>query len=149
MKTAQEVITEKLETLLVRTHDAEKGFEKAAENTDHLALKKYFTTKSSQRKDFANELIDEIKRLGGDFDKSGSVQGSVHRAWMDFKSYFSNDDAEAMLEEAITGEKKAVKDYKEVIYDTSVPPSITEILQKQVAKIESGLDTIKTLEDLH
>lgn len=149
MKTAQEVITEKLETLLVRTHDAAKGFEKAAENTNHLALKKYFTTKTHQRKDFANELIDEIKRLGGDFVKEGSFQGSVHRAWMDLKSYFSNDDAEAMLKEAITGEKKAVKDYKEVIYDTSIPPSITEILQEQVVKIESGIETIKALEDLH
>ncbi|MDO6737807.1 PA2169 family four-helix-bundle protein [Wenyingzhuangia sp. 2_MG-2023] len=149
MKTVQKAITDKLETLLVRTHDAEKGFSKAAENTSHLGLKAYFKTKSEQRKKFSDELMDEIKALDGDFDKEGSMQGSAHRTWMDLKSYFTNDDAEAMLEEAITGEKKSVEDYKDVIYDTAIPPSIKSILQTQLSKIENGLSTIKTLEDIH
>lgn len=148
MKTSLDTLTEKLEMLLVRTHDAEQGFKKAIENTDHPALQGYFKTKANQRKEFATELIDEIKTLGGDYEKNTSLKSDAHRAWMDIKSMFSNNDAEAMLEAAITGERKAVKDYEDAIYDSSTPPSIVTILKSQLAKIEAGLTTIKTLEDL-
>lgn len=148
MKTSLDTLTDKLEMLLVRNHDAEEGFKKAEENTDHLALKGYFKTKSAQRKEFANELIEEIKNLGGDYEKNTSLKADAHRAWMDIKSMFANNDAEAMLEAAITGEKKSVKDYEDAIYDSSTPPSIVNILKSQLAKIEAGLKTIKTLEDL-
>lgn len=149
MKTIQEKITNKLEPLLIRSYDAEKGFKKAAENTQNQALKKYFKTKAKQRNQFSMELIDEIKQLGGDFYKSGSLEGSVHRAWMDLKIYFTDDNAEAMLEESILGEKKAIEDYKEVIYDTTIPPSIKSILEAQVHQIENGLSTIKNLENIY
>ena len=148
MKTSLDILTEKLEGLLIRTHDAEEGFKKASEKTEHLGLKAYFKTKSGQRKEFAEELAEEIKALGGEYKKGTSLEGHAHRAWMDIKTLFSSHDAEAMLEAAITGEKKAVKDYEDAIYDSATPPSIVSILKEQLSKIQSGLNTIKTLENL-
>ncbi|MGY5351181.1 ferritin-like domain-containing protein [Wenyingzhuangia sp. IMCC45533] len=148
MKTAQETITENLQGLLTRTHDSILGFEKASDKTKHIGLKTYFKTKASQRRLFASEIENEITRMGESFDSDSSTLGATHRAWMDLKAYFTDDNAEAMLEESITGEKKAIDDYKDVIYDTDTPPSIKEILKSQMMKIEEGLKTIKTLEDI-
>lgn len=148
MKTSLDTLTKKLETLLIRTHDAEEGFKNAAENTDHLGLKAYFKTKSAQREVFADKLIEEIKLLGGNYKKGTSLKSDAHRAWMDLKVFFSNNDAEAMLEASITGEKKAIKDYEDAIYDSSTPPSIVSILKQQLSEIKTGLNNIKTLESI-
>ncbi|MDO3694413.1 PA2169 family four-helix-bundle protein [Wenyingzhuangia sp. chi5] len=148
MKTSLDILTEKLEGLLIRTHDAEEGFKKATEKTDHLGLKAYFKAKSEQRKEFAKELVEEIKALGGEYKKDTSLKSHAHRAWIDIKTLFSSNNAEAMLEAAITGEKKAIKDYEDAIYDSATPPSIVSILKGQLSKIQSGLNTIKTIENL-
>jgi len=144
-----EVIGEKLNDLLEKTYDAEKGFKKAAEHTEHSHLKNYFESKAKERYDFGHELKTEIKSFGQDVDKGGSVTGQVHRTWMDVKALFSSDNAESMLEEAIRGEKSSLEEYDDVLGETALPPSTAEILTKQKNKISAGLSTIKGLEDLH
>jgi uncharacterized protein (TIGR02284 family) len=149
MSTYTEEVGNKLNGLLEKTYDAEKGYKKAAENVDNSALKTYFDQKSQERYNFGHELKQEIKSFGQDVDKGGSVTGSAHRAWMDVKSLFSGDDAESMLEEAIRGEKAAVDEYEDVLNDTSLPSSTRSILESQRNTINSGLSRIKSLEDLH
>ncbi|SEL01323.1 conserved hypothetical protein [Maribacter orientalis] len=148
MNTYTEVIGEKLNDLLEKTYDAEKGFKKAAENTDHKQLKSFFENKAKQRYDFGHELKAEISYLGQNIDKGDSITGKAHRAWMDVKALFSLDSAEAMLAEAIRGEKAAVEEYKEVLEDTSLPTTTASILRGQKEAIENGLANIRMLEDL-
>ncbi len=148
MKTYTEEVGNKLNDLLEKTYDAEKGFKKAAENVNHSALKNYFDQKAKQRYDFGHELKTEIKSFGQEVDKGGSITGSLHRTWMDIKSLVSGDNEEAMLEEAIRGEEASVKEYNEVLTDTSLPPSTQTVLTQQKNKIVSGLSNIRTLEDL-
>ena len=138
----------KLNELLERTYDAEKGFKKAAENTEHSALKSYFNQKAQERYDFGHELKSEIRSFGQEVEKGGSATGALHRTWMDVKSFFSADDEEAMLEEAIKGEKAAVEEYDEVLQETSLPTSTKNVLMAQRNKISSGLGKIRRLEDL-
>lgn len=138
----------KLNELLERTYDAEKGFKKAAENTEHSALKSYFNQKAQERYDFGHELKSEIRSFGQEVEKGGSATGALHRTWMDVKSFFSADDEEAMLEEAIKGEKAAVEEYDNVLQETSLPTSTKNVLMAQRNKISSGLGKIRRLEDL-
>jgi uncharacterized protein (TIGR02284 family) len=49
-----------------------------------------------------------LKTFGEELDKGGSVTGAAHRTWMEVKYWFSADDDESMLEEAIRGEKAAL-----------------------------------------
>lgn len=148
MSTYTEEVGEKLNDLLEKTYDAEKGFKKAAENTENPALKSYFNGKAQQRYDFGHALKSEIKSFGQEVDKGDSLTGKAHRAWMDVKALFSSENEEAMLEEAIRGEKSSVEEYCDVLEDTSLPSSTSNLLKTQKQTIESGLSTIKTLEDL-
>ena len=149
MSTYTEEVGEKLNGLLEKTYDAEKGFKKAADNIENQALKNYFKSKAQERYSFGHELKEEIRTYNQEIDKGGSVAGSAHRAWMDIKALFSLDDEESMLEEAIRGEKTAVKEYEEVISETSLPSSTKSLLESQKNKIENGLYNIKSLEDIH
>ncbi|RCS26405.1 PA2169 family four-helix-bundle protein [Polaribacter sp. WD7] len=149
MSTYTEEIGKKLNALLEKTYDAEKGFKKAAENIENYALKQYFRSKSEERYAFGHELKKEIRSFYQDVDKGGSVTGSIHRAWMDLKSLLSFDDEESMLEEAIRGEKAAVEEYENILNDTSLPTSTKALLESQKNKIENGLYNIKSLESIH
>jgi len=148
MSTYTETVGTKLNELLEKTYDAEKGYLKAAENTDHSLLNLYFKKRSKERYSFGQELKAEILKFGEEPEKEGSITGQVHRAWMDTKALFSANDAESMLEESIRGEKTAVADYEDVLKDTALPPSTSSLLTSQMKQIKSDLNTIKFLEDL-
>ena len=75
MGTYTEEVGNKLNELLEKTYDAEKGFKKAADNTEHPQLKAFFESKSKQRYDFGHELKTEIKSFGQEIDKGDSVAG--------------------------------------------------------------------------
>ncbi|RXJ44398.1 ferritin-like domain-containing protein [Gelidibacter gilvus] len=138
----------RLNDLLEKNYDAEKGFKMAAENAKHGGLKTYFSGKAQERYNFGHELKTELKNFGQEPDKGGSVTGAAHRTWMEVKSWFSTDDDEAMLEEAIRGEKASVAEYKDVLNETALPGSIQQLLETQKNAIEHGLVNIKRLEDL-
>lgn len=148
METYTERVSTQLNELLEKTYDAEKGYKKAAENVDSIGLKSFFKQKADDRYNFGHELKKEIKLFGEQPDKGGSTTGDLHRAWMDTKNLLSINNEESMLEEAIRGEKASVEEYERVLDDVSIPQSTKSILENQRAKIESNLNTIKTLEDL-
>ncbi len=149
MATYSEKVGNKLNDLLEKTYDAEKGFKKAAENSNHSGLKNYFNQKAQERYDFGHELKTELKSVGQEIDKGGSIAGSAHRAWMDVKSFLSSNNEESMLEEAIRGEKSALEEYNDVLSETTLPPTTQTVLTQQKNKILQGLSSIKRLEDLH
>ncbi|WP_100614387.1 ferritin-like domain-containing protein [Confluentibacter citreus] len=149
MNTYTETIGNKLNDLLEKTYDAEKGFRKAAENTEHTYLKNYFQRKAQQRYAFGQELKAEIVSFGEDVQKEGSFAGAAHRTWMDVKALFSSDNDESMLEEAIRGEKAALEEYNDILNETSLPFSTQGVILKQREAIANDLNTIKKLEDIH
>ncbi|WP_179319551.1 ferritin-like domain-containing protein [Winogradskyella helgolandensis] len=148
MATYTEQVGNKLNGLLEKNYDAEKGYAKAAENTEHAGLRTFFNRKSQERRTFGHDLKSEIRAFGEDVDKGGSLTGAAHRTWMDVKALFSADNEESMLEEAIRGEKASVDEYDEVLQEASLPSSTKSILLSQKNIIETDLFKVKSLENL-
>ncbi|QRM89787.1 PA2169 family four-helix-bundle protein [Lacinutrix sp. WUR7] len=138
----------RLNALLEKNYDAEKGYKKAAENAKHIGLKNFFNKKAQERYDFGYELKTEIKSFGQPTEKDGSLTGKAHRAWMDVKAALSSDNDESMLEEAIRGEKAAIAEYEEVLGEVGLPLNTKNMLFNQKNHIQQELNTIKRLEDL-
>ena len=101
-----EEISNKLNELLVKNYDAEKGYLKAIDNVNGDRLKMFFKRRSSERSEFAKELRTEILQYGQIPEESGSFKGVMHRNWMSLKSTFSSDNEESIIEEVIRGEKR-------------------------------------------
>ena len=148
MNTTYEKVVDQLEEILEKNRDAEKGYRKAAENADTAGLKSYFLRKATDRVSFIGSLKSEMIASYDDIDDTGSFSGTIHRTWMDVKAFFSADNDEAMLEEAIKGDKAAIEEYEEVLQDTALPLSIANLLRDQLFKIRTDLNTVKRLEDL-
>ena len=141
-------MSNKLNELLERTYDAEKGFKQAAEKVDNKTIKQFFMDRAKQRYDFGHELKAEIKAFGQSPEKGGSAKGTLHRSWIDFKSLFSNNNEEAMLEEVNRGEKEAIETYNDILHDKDfvLPPSTESLLMKQRNAIRETLETANIFE---
>lgn len=141
-------IEDSLNDIIQKNEDAIKGYEKAAENADDMGLKSYFQNKARERGNFLVELKAAAPALKTRDDIDGSAMGSMHRAWMDVKAFFSGDNDESMLEEAIRGDKAAVEEYNEILADTHLPVEAASVIRKHRDWITQDLENNRTLEDL-
>lgn len=141
-----EKIADKLNDLLEKNYDSEKGYQLAEEKVNDPRLKEIFKSRAQNRYDQGHALKAEIKKYGESPDKGTSVKGDIHRTWMNIKSSLSSNKEEAILEEAIRGEKAAVADYDDVIGEANIPASTKELLTKQRDHIKNALEKVKNLE---
>ena len=142
-------IGNKLNELLEKNYDAEAGYQLAKEKVNDSRMKNFFDTQQQERYNFGHELKTEMKTWGQEPDKGTSIKGDLHRGWMNIKSTFTSDNEEAMLEEAIRGEKTAVEEYNEIINDTTLPPSTKNILINHRDRIQKTLNTVDLMEAAH
>ncbi len=142
-----EDVAKKLNELLEKNYDAEKGYKFAAENVKTPQLQSFFTERAKERYDFGHELKSEIRNFGEAPEKGSSLAGDAHRTWMNLKTSLSSDKEESVLEEAIRGEKAAVEEYNEVLKDESLPASTGNILVKQRNAITASLNKVQSLEN--
>ena len=147
MKYSEE-ISNKLNELLVKNYDAEKGYLNAIENVESDRLKMFFKRRASERSEFAKELRTEILRYGEIPENSGSFKGAVHRNWMSLKSTFNSNNEEAVLEEAIRGEEASLEVYNDLIKERHLPPTIDALLLKHKNAIQAAINTVKVQEEL-
>lgn len=141
-----EKIADKLNDLLEKNYDSEKGYKLAEEKVKDSQLKEIFRSRSQNRYDFGHELKAEIKKYGESPDKGTSVKGDLHRTWMNIKSSLSSNTDEAILEEAMRGEKAAVEDYDSVIAEGDIAATTKDLLKKQRDYIKNALEQVKNLE---
>lgn len=141
-------MSDKLNELLERTYDAEKGFKQAAEKVDNKTIKDFFLNSAKQRYNFGQELKAEIMSFGQAPNEGGSAKGTLHRSWIDFKSLFTSNNEEAMLEEVHRGEKEAIATYNDILHDKDfvLPPSTESLLMKHRNAIRETLETANIFE---
>jgi uncharacterized protein (TIGR02284 family) len=126
-------LNELIETCL----DGKQGFLEAATNAFNAELKRICLEYSQQRAQFARELQDEVRRLGGDPDQGGSVAGALHRRWMDVKSAITGRDDDAIIAECERGEDVAIGRYREVL-DRDLPAAVLKIVLPQLEAIQEA-----------
>lgn len=143
-----EEISNKLNELLVKNYDAEKGYLNAMSNVDDKNLKIFFKRRASERSQFAKELRTEILRYGETPEDSGTFKGTVHRNWMSLKSALSSNNEEEIIEEAIRGEEKSLKEYDQMMKENNLPPTIDELIFRHRNAIQAAINTEKVHEEL-
>ena len=126
--------------------DGQNGFKEAAENVKNPDLKSFFNECSTERAQFVSDIQLEVRRLGGDPQKTGSTAGALHRVWMDIKGTFTGKDDHAILSECERGEDSAVEAYREAI-KLSLPLTIQQLLERQFQSVRQTHDRIKQMRD--
>ena len=142
-----EDVAKKLNGLLEKNYDSEKGYQLASEKAKDSGLKSFFANRARERYDFGHQLKSEISSFGESPEKGSSTVSNAHRGWMNIKASLSSDTDEAILEEAVRGEKAAVEEYNKVLEDPEIPPSTGNILMKQRNSITEALNEVKSREE--
>jgi uncharacterized protein (TIGR02284 family) len=135
-----------LNDLIETCKDGEEGFKKAAENVQRTDLKNVFQQFSLQRAQFAAELQQEVARIGGKPETSGSVSAAMHRGWIDVKGSVSGKDDHSVLEEAERGEDMAVNAYQEAL-GKDLPSDIRSLVESEYQLVQKAHNQIRSMRD--
>ena len=135
-----------LEDLIETCKDGQKGYQDAAEHAKRPDLKTFFNEQRLERGRFAEELRQELSRLGEpDKKPSGSVSAAMHRAWIDTKVALGGGD-KTILESVEAGEDTAKESYAKALAEP-LPSNVAEIVRKQAASVQKAHDQAKMLRD--
>lgn len=143
----EKIISNKLNELLTKNYDAEKGYINAMNEVDNVTIKNFFKSRAEERARFARQLRTEILTYGELPEDSGSLKGIVHRNWMTLRSTFSSNNEEIILTEALKGEKASLEEYNEILSNTTLPERLTDLLREQRNAIESAINSVKIYEE--
>ncbi|MBN9294355.1 MAG: PA2169 family four-helix-bundle protein [Flavobacteriia bacterium] len=138
-----------LNDLVKINNDRIEGYHKASENfkdtnTELLSVFNGFAMDSQNNKE---ELIEEIRRLGGTSEDGTTMSGKIYRAWMDVKATFGGNDAEGILKSCEGGEDAAKNAYKGALESNHLDPQAYSVVVNQQQKQLQAHDKIKALRD--
>jgi len=136
-----------LNNLIETNRDGQNGFKEAAENVKNSELKSFFNQASLDRARFVGELQQEVRRLGGDPENTGSTGAAIHRVWIDIKGTFTGKNDESILSECERGEDSAVEAYKDALKDQNLPNDLRALVEKQFGSVKQSHDQVKQWRD--
>jgi uncharacterized protein (TIGR02284 family) len=140
-----EQVVSTLNSLIETCRDGQEGFKTAAEGVKNEEFKELFYSYSQQRANFAGELQDEVRRLGGDPEDSGSVTASLHRGWMDLRAAVTGGEESSVLAECERGEDAAMSNYRSA-FNVDLPANVRQIVERQFAEIKEAHNRIRNLD---
>lgn len=132
--------------LIERCKDGAKGYKTAAEDVEDRDLKELFMKYAVQRDSMITELQDYLHKMGKTDDESSSLEGTIHRIWIDIKAAISSKDRTRILEECERGEDYAVKAFEEA-RNAELPADLKQIVEQQYQDVKHAHDHIRALRD--
>ena len=135
-----------LNHLIETCKDGERGFKTAAEGLTAPDIKNRFLQYSRERAQMTSDLQTEVRRLGGDPERSGSMAGALHRGWLDIKSVVTGKDDHAIIAEAERGEDVAKNAYESASKEP-LPESARMLVHHQAARVRQAHDDVRALRD--
>lgn len=135
-----------LNNLIETLKDGNEGFRTAAGDVKDTRVKSTFEQLAQQRATLAAELQTEVRKLGGDPEKSGSTAAAAHRGWMNLKSALGGGE-KSILNEAERGEDVAVKSFEKALNSNKLPPDIAGVVRRQFDQVKRGHDEVRNLRD--
>jgi uncharacterized protein (TIGR02284 family) len=138
----QDVLQELIETC----RDGETGYAHAAGIAANPELKAHFTERSQERHRFLKELQELAQRSGeAQPDTSGSVAGTLRRAWFEAKVDVGLGD-QSVLNSVESGEDAAKRAYEKAL-DSDLSEQVRTVIQRQAESVFGAHDYVRDLRD--
>lgn len=139
-------LEQKLNDILTRNYEAEKGFAYVIQSIEHRGLLTLMDRSISERLRFGQEIKSMMKSLGFTPKEDAEVQEFRHRAWTHFREIFSTNNDSAMLDEAIRGESHAMEYYETALKEIKLPKEHADVLRnhlKSIRQTKTDLEILK------
>lgn len=136
-----------LNYLLAKNYDTEQGYKTAAEKTDNQILAAFYRGKASNRFGYGHQIKDILREMEADIEKGTTLEGKTRNAWVNFRTLFSYEKEEAILELIEDSEESCLEEYDEFLNETVLPDSIRNIMTSQRNNIARSLKRVDELEE--
>jgi uncharacterized protein (TIGR02284 family) len=133
-----------LNTLIATTMDSINGYEDSAQNVDNERLRQVFRQNADERQKVVSQLRDEVRRLGGEPEESGSFMGKAHQRFADLKAAITGRDEQAIVNEVERGEDY-LKGKFEAALDSDLTGESRSTVEQCYQTVRRGHDQISQL----
>jgi len=133
-----------LNELIETCEDGIRGFKTASEAVSNPTAKALFASRLPNILRGASELKAEVRRLGGDPEKRGTIAGDFHRAWINLKAAVTGKNEEAIVTECERGEEHAAHVYEDAL-QKDLPYDTRAIIERQYRGVLENLERVRAL----
>jgi uncharacterized protein (TIGR02284 family) len=134
-----------LNTLIATTIDSVTGYEDSAKNIESEQFRTIFRQRADERQQVVEELRNEVRRLGGNPDDSGSFLGKAHQRFEDLKAAVTGRDEKAIINEVERGEEYLKEKYETALNDGSLTSESRQVVERAYQSVRQGHDQISQL----
>ena len=134
-----------LNSLIATTIDSVDGYRTSAEAVENTRFADLFTARAGERSSVAEQLRNEVRKLGGNPEDDGTVLASAHRGFLNLKAAVVDLDDKAIVNEVERGEDHIKAKYEEALQDNDLSPSTRSLIEASFASVKSGHDEMSQL----
>lgn len=134
-----------LNDLIETSRDGVEGFKKCAEEAHDHTLKMYFEDRVRSCQEAITALSEEVRKLGGEPDMSGTTTGALHRMWIDFRTAITSKDNLAVLQECERAEDIALESYQSALKEEELSDNLRSLITQQLDGVRKNHDRVRQL----
>ena len=134
-----------LNELIETTLDSVNGYEDSARNIDNERLRETFRQRADERQQVVQELRDEVRRLGGDPEESGSFLGKAHQRFEDLKAAVTGRDEKAIVNEVERGEDYLKAKFEAALEGGKLSGESRSAVERAYQSVRAGHDQMSQL----
>lgn len=126
--------------------DGEEGYRFAAERVGDDAARDWLIHRSHQRAGFASALETLRIRHGGGREESGTLGGTLHRAWLGVRDWVSPAEISLVFDEIERGETSAIEAYRDILDDfpAGLYPTDAAVIEYQLREITRSREAVSS-----
>ena len=132
-----------LNTLIETTIDSITGYEESAQNVDNERFRQIFRERADERQQVVSQLREEVRRLGGDPEESGTFLGKAHQRFEDLKAAITGRDEQAIVNEVERGEDYIKGKYEAALNELT--GDSRSVVERAYQSVREGHDQISAL----
>jgi uncharacterized protein (TIGR02284 family) len=134
-----------LERLLAVCEDGVLGYRRAAAAIDEPRLHAALAAEAARREEVASVLAYALVDLGKKPSHHGSLEGALHRRWVDALAASRAGGAHAILNECVRGERATIYAFAEALAE-DLPHAVRTVVQSQLGRVLEATEALSILE---
>jgi uncharacterized protein (TIGR02284 family) len=134
-----------LNGLIETTLDSITGYEDSAQNIDNERLREIFRQRANERQQVVSDLREEVRRLGGEPEESGSFLGKAHQRFEDLKAAITGRDEKAIVNEVERGEDYIKAKFEAALNSEDLGAEARQVVERAYQSVRAGHDQISQL----
>ncbi len=133
-----------LNTLTTTLIDSVNGYENSAKDIESERFREIFRQRADERQQAVELMRNEIRRLGGNPEDSGSTLGKLHQRFEDLKAAITGGDEKAIINEVERGEDYLKEKFETALNGDTLSES-RPVVEQAFQSVRSGHDQIAQL----